>query len=182
MRLCLDLLLLVAVTALAAQPSRIVAIGDVHGAIDELRVFLEAVELTDADQQWTGGNNTLVQTGDLTDRGASVRAILDLMIRLETDAAEAGGQVLVVLGNHETMSLMANLRDTTPALLAAFADAESEPSREEGDADYLALATARSDALGPLAPQPPTRQLDYWAIQLVRATMFDNLIYNAEPE
>jgi hypothetical protein len=158
-RLCLGLLLLVAVTAPAAQPSRIVAIGDVHGAIDELRALLEAAELTDGDQHWTGGNNTLVQTGDLTDRGAGVRAVLDLMMRLETDAAEAGGQVLVVLGNHETMSLMANLRDTTPALLAAFADAESEALREEGYADYLALAAARSDALGPLAPQPQSRSV-----------------------
>jgi hypothetical protein len=31
------------------------------------------------------------------------------------------------------------------------------------------------------APPPPTPQLDYWAIQLVRATMFDNLIYNQDP-
>jgi hypothetical protein len=143
----------VSVAVVAAQPSRIVAIGDVHGAIDELRALLEAADLTDVNQHWTGGNDTLVQTGDLTDRGAGVRAVLDLMMRLETEAEEAGGQVLVVLGNHETMSLMANLRDTTPELLAAFADPESESRREEGYADYLALVEARADALGPLAPE-----------------------------
>ena len=52
---------------------------------------------------------------------------------------------------------MANLRDTTPGLLAAFADAESESRREEGYADYLALVAAQSDALGPIAPQPQSR-------------------------
>ena len=159
-RLCLGILLLVAVTAPAAQPGRVVAIGDVHGALDELRGLLQAAALTDADQRWIGGSATLVQTGDLTDRGTGVRAVLDLMMRLENEAEEAGGQVLVVLGNHETMSLMANLRDTTPELLAAFADPQAESHRENGYADYLALVEARADALGPLAPAPLSR--DAW--------------------
>mgnify|MGYP001309824878 CR=1 FL=1 len=30
-------------------------------------------------------------------------------------------------------------------------------------------------------PTPPIRQLGYWTIQLVRAKMFDNLIYNQDP-
>lgn len=156
-QLCLAILLLLSVATVAAQPSRIVAIGDVHGAIDELRALLESAELTNVDQQWIGGNDTLVQTGDLTDRGTGVRAVLDLLMRLETEAEEAGGEVLIVLGNHETMSMMANLRDTTPELLAAFVAPESESRREEGYADYLALVEARADALGPLASEPLSR-------------------------
>ena len=30
-------------------------------------------------------------------------------------------------------------------------------------------------------PTPPTRHLGYWTIQLIRAKMFDNLIYNRDP-
>ena len=31
------------------------------------------------------------------------------------------------------------------------------------------------------APTPPTRYIGYWTIQLIRAKMFDNLIYNGDP-
>ena len=156
-RCCISGLLLISVAAAAAQPGRIVAIGDVHGAVDELRALLQTVELIDADQRWIGGRDTLVQTGDLTDRGAGVRAVLDLLRRLETEAAKAGGEVIVVLGNHETMSIMANLRDTTPELLAAFAGPESTSRRETAFEEAVALTEARAGALGPLAPEPPSR-------------------------
>ena len=62
-RLYLAILLLVAVAASAAQPSRIVAIGDVHGAIDELSRLLEAAELTDVDQRRIGGSDTSTGEG-----------------------------------------------------------------------------------------------------------------------
>lgn len=159
-RFCISGLLLVSMATPSAQPGRIVAVGDVHGAIGEFRALLQTLELTDADQRWIGGGDTLVQTGDLTDRGTGVRAVLDLLMRLETEAAEAGGKVIVVLGNHETMSLMANLRDTTPQLLARFAGPDSTSRRETAYEDYLALATDRADALGPLAAEPLAR--DAW--------------------
>lgn len=154
--LCL-LLLVVAATA-TAQSGRVVAIGDVHGAEDELRALLQAADLIDGNQRWIGKDATLIQTGDLTDRGHGVRAVLDLLMRLEREAADAGGRVVVLLGNHETMNLMANLRDTTPELLAAFAGPDSMVHREAVYADYVALIEARADTLGPLAPRPPSRE------------------------
>jgi len=83
-----------------------------------------------------------------------VRAVLDLLMHLETEAAEAGGEVIVALGNHETMSLMANLRHTTLELLARSAWSDSTSRREAAYNDYLALAADRAEALGPLAPEP----------------------------
>ncbi len=157
-RRCLSLVLLVVATTAAALPSRVVAIGDVHGAIDELRALLQSAGLTDAEHRWIGGEDTLVQTGDLTDRGPGVRAVLDLMMRLEAEAEAANGRVVVVLGNHETMSMMANLLDTTPELLAAFAGPESESRRASAYAAYAAHFEARADAQGPLAPQPLSRE------------------------
>ena len=68
-------------------PARVVAIGDIHGALDEFRTILKHAGLTDEAQRWTGGASTLVQTGDYTDRGAQVRGVLDLLIALERDAA-----------------------------------------------------------------------------------------------
>ena len=81
-------------------------------------------------------------------------------MHLETEAAEAGGEVIVVLGNHETMSLMANLRHTTLELLARSAWSDSTSRREAAYNDYLALTADRADALGPLAPEPLSR--DAW--------------------
>ena len=159
-RLCVSGLLLVSVATPSAQPGRIVAVGDVHGAIGEFRALLQTLELTDADQGWIGGQDTLVQTGDLTDRGTGVRAVLDLLMHLETEADEAGGEVIVVLGNHETMSFMANLRHTTPELLSRSVWSDSTSRREAAYNDYLALAADRADALGPLAPEPLSR--DAW--------------------
>ena len=138
----------------AAQPERVVAIGDIHGAVAQFRLLLETVGLTDSSQRWTGGRTTLVQTGDFMDRGAGVKAVLDLLMRLETEAAAAGGRVVVLLGNHETMNLMANTRDTTPELLASFATPRSETRREEAYEAYVALLADRAPVLGPLASDP----------------------------
>ena len=141
----------------AAQPDRVVAIGDIHGAVEQFRLLLETVGLTDSSQRWTGGRTTLVQTGDFMDRGAGVKAVLDLLMRLETEASAAGGRVVVLLGNHETMNLMANTRDTTPALLASFATPGSENLRAEAYGAYVALLADRAAVLGPLAQDPLPR-------------------------
>jgi hypothetical protein len=141
----------------AAQPDRVVAIGDIHGAVGQFRLLLETVGLTDSSQRWTGGRTTLVQTGDFMDRGAGVKAVLDLLMRLETEASAAGGRVVVLLGNHETMNLMANTRDTTPALLASFATPGSETLRAEAYESYVALLADRAAVLGPLAQDPLPR-------------------------
>ena len=143
-----------------AQGDRIVAIGDIHGADGQLRALLETVELTDSQQQWVGGHATLVQTGDFTDRGAGVKRVLDLLMRLEIEASEAGGRVVVLLGNHEAMNLMANLRDTTPELLASFATPQSDRRREDAYEADLAFRLDLAAELGPLAQDPPSR--DAW--------------------
>src|SRR5215217_3572082 len=90
----------------AAPASRIVAIGDVHGAGDAFVSILQRAALIDAQRRWTGGTTVFVQTGDLLDRGTAVREVLDLLTRLEPEAAKAGGRVEVLLGNHEYMNLL----------------------------------------------------------------------------
>ena len=141
----------------AAQADRVIAIGDIHGASGQFRALLEVTGLTDSSQRWTGGRTTLVQTGDFTDRGAGVRAVIDLLMRLETEAAAAGGRVIVLLGNHETMNLMAILRDVSPAAMASFETPESERRRAEAYDAYVALMGDRAEVLGPLLPDPLPR-------------------------
>ena len=126
-------LLLGAATPLAAEPvaaaegtSRVVAIGDIHGDFDAFVSVLQEAGLVDTEHRWIGGAATLVQTGDFTDRGPEVRAVMDLLMTLEAQAESAGGRVEVLLGNHEVMNLMRDVRDVNPQVYASFIDGESE--------------------------------------------------------
>ncbi|MEZ5421449.1 MAG: metallophosphoesterase, partial [Vicinamibacterales bacterium] len=126
------------------EGGRVVAIGDVHGSLDGFRAVLRAARLIDGDSHWTGGDATLVQTGDVTDRGADVRGVLDLLMALMREAPGHGGRVLPVLGNHEAMNLVGELRDVTPAICASFAGRDGEAVRDRGWQAYQRLARARS--------------------------------------
>src|SRR5687767_1372397 len=65
------------------DPSRIVAIGDIHGDFDAFVAILKHAGVVDAAGRWNAGATTLVQTGDFTDRGPKVRAVMDFLIDLE---------------------------------------------------------------------------------------------------
>ena len=106
--------------AAPALSARIVAVGDVHGSIAGLTGILRSAGLIDGENRWVGGADTLVQTGDLMDRGEHVRAVLDLMMSLEEQASAAGGRVVVLLGNHEVYNLVGYFSsESTPAEFAA---------------------------------------------------------------
>ena len=157
--------LLVLLAAGAAAPvaaqhgaGRVVAIGDVHGAGDQLHEILQQAGLIDDEGDWSGGTATLIQTGDFTDRGPRVREAMDLLMELEGGAREDGGEVRVLLGNHEAMNLMGDVRDVTPAIFASFASDDAEQRREEAYRQYAAhAARRRADRDGPARPEPMSR-------------------------
>lgn len=119
---------------------RVVALADVHGAYGALTDLLEATGLVDGELAWTGGEAHLVSLGDLMDRGSESRAVMDLLIRLQSEAAAAGGRVHVVLGNHELMNLIGDLRYVSSAEYAAFADEEPAGARQTAYARFAAQA------------------------------------------
>ena len=49
-------------------PSRIVAIGDIHGNYEGFKTILTEAGMIDEKNRWIGGNAVLVQTGDFLDR------------------------------------------------------------------------------------------------------------------
>jgi hypothetical protein len=118
---------------------RIVAVGDIHGSLEGLTEILKAAELIDASGQWSGGSAHLVQTGDYLDRGDKVRDVLEMLMRLEDEARRAGGRAEVLLGNHEVMNLVNDLRDVSPNAFAAFADDRSAQRQERAYRDYEKL-------------------------------------------
>ena len=99
-----------------------VAIGDVHGGYDALLRVLEGAGISDASGHWIGGTATLVQVGDLIDRGPDDRRVLELIMGLEEEADRSGGRVISLLGNHEVMNLHGDLRYVSRESFASFAD------------------------------------------------------------
>lgn len=109
---------------------RIVAVGDVHGAYHRLVEILRASDVVDAELRWSGGTAHLVQLGDVVDRGADSRKALDLLRRLEKEARRAGGAVHALLGNHEVMRMLGDMRYVSPGEYEAFVTPRSEEKRE----------------------------------------------------
>ncbi len=103
-----------------AGVDRIVAFADVHGAYPQLVSVLRETAVVDDSLHWRAGATHLVSLGDLLDRGAESRKVLDLLMRLESEARAAGGAVHVVLGNHEVMNMVGETRDASPEIFASF--------------------------------------------------------------
>ncbi|TXG74470.1 hypothetical protein EZV62_003049 [Acer yangbiense] len=99
-------------TVVSAPGRRIVAVGDLHGDIDQARCALEiaGVLSTDGQDLWTGGQTVLIQLGDVLDRGEDEIAILSLLRSLDIQAKAEGGAVFQVNGNHETMNVEGDFR------------------------------------------------------------------------
>jgi hypothetical protein len=109
---------------------RVVAIGDLHGDYDQYIRVMESAGLLNRRGRWSGGETHLVQTGDIPSRGDDTRKIVDHIIRVARQARRAGGYVHMLIGNHEMMDVVGDLRFKTPGEFAAFETRSSAPLRE----------------------------------------------------
>lgn len=109
---------------------RIVAIGDVHGDYDQFVKLLQVSGLINKRNKWIGGDAHLVQLGDIPDRGPDTRKTMDLLIKLEKSAARKGGAVTVLIGNHEAMNMIGDLRYVHPGEYKAFVDRNSKARQQ----------------------------------------------------
>lgn len=136
------LLCALAGTALGAEwrvdgAERVVAMADVHGAFDAMVETLQRAEVIDEQLTWSGDKTHLVIVGDILDRGPRSRDAMDLLMRLEQEASAAGGAVHVVIGNHESMNLVGDLRYVSKSEYDAFAKDETPAERERWFTAYL---------------------------------------------
>jgi serine/threonine protein phosphatase 1 len=81
------------------MPSRVIAIGDVHGCAIALRQLIETIQ--------PQADDTLIMLGDCVDRGPQSRQVIDYMLELREKC-----QLVPLLGNHEEMML--NVIDGKP--------------------------------------------------------------------
>jgi hypothetical protein len=78
---------------------------------------------------------------------------MNLMMALEKEAAQAGGRVVSLLGNHEMMNIMGDLRYVTPMNYGSFADSNSEQRQKAAYEEYVKWRGSHASLLAEL-PQP----------------------------
>ena len=91
----------------------ILFLSDMEGEFGLLRELLIANTVINEHYEWTFGHGQLI-FWRLLYRGTAVTQQLWLLYKLESIAAEKGGSVHVLLGNHEIMNLSGDLRYMDP--------------------------------------------------------------------
>lgn len=132
----------------AAAAPRVVVVGEVSGAAASAAALLRELGVADEAGRWSGGDTLLVQTGDLLDRGENVRATLDLFMRLEQEAAAAGGRVVVLLGNHELLNMLGELEGVEYTAYQHFSGPDSELQQQRAWEAWSGWRRERAEALG----------------------------------
>jgi len=83
-------------------------IGDIHGQYTKLVKLMHEAKIVDQQLDWIAGKTTLCFIGDFTDRGDDGLQVIDWVMALQQQAADVGGQVVALLGNHEILLLAAH--------------------------------------------------------------------------
>lgn len=92
----------------AKRGRRLIVVGDVHGQLEPFARILYHAGLVDSKLNWKGGYHRLLQIGDIYDRGPHAKRVDTLLTKLQTQAAQTGGEVIRLVGNHELELLMGN--------------------------------------------------------------------------
>jgi hypothetical protein len=95
---------------------KIVVIGDIHADYEILLAVLKKAGLINDKLEWVGGKTYLVMIGDLVDgkaridnwNGDSDIKVINFSSRLIKLAKRKGGDVIILLGNHEFMNIRGN--------------------------------------------------------------------------
>ncbi len=74
------------------HPTRLFAIGDIHGCREQLETLLKIIV--------PNKDDTIVFLGDMIDRGSDSKGVIDIIRHYQTVC-----QVIVIMGNHEEMML-----------------------------------------------------------------------------
>jgi len=119
--------------------SKIVAIGDIHGDYKNYRKVLSDAGITNRRGNWIAGDTHFVQLGDLADRGPDTDKVIEHMMKLQRQAEASGGKVHALIGNHEVMNMLGDLRYVYPGEYTAL----RSPNARKLRFDYYEREVAR---------------------------------------
>jgi hypothetical protein len=102
---------------LAGPKTAVIVLSDLHGDIDALTSIGQSTGLISETFDWIGGTKKLVIAGDFVGKSNRSRSMIEVLMLLESRAAQAGGEVISLLGNWEADLLLQNVdRFTTKDL------------------------------------------------------------------
>jgi hypothetical protein len=102
---------------LAGPKTAVIVASDLHGDIDALTSIGQSTGLISETFDWIGGTKKLVIAGDFVGKSNRSRSMIEVLMLLERQAAQAGGEVISLLGNWEADLLLQNVdRFTTKDL------------------------------------------------------------------
>jgi hypothetical protein len=101
-----------------AAAQKLFVVADTHGEYQILVELLQKQGVIDAALKWSFGKGRLAVLGDVFDRGANQTEIFWLFYELEAQARRAGGDVHLLLGNHETLAMLGARQYLHPKYLA----------------------------------------------------------------
>jgi len=131
---------------------RIIVVGDIHGDWAALKSALKVAGVTNHHNDWTGGATHVVQVGDLTDRAnrggtgdeKSEKRIIEHLISLKRKAINEGGDVHILLGNHELMNIGGDFRYVSPMGMTDFDGSRKKQFKPGGKISKALACNANS--------------------------------------
>jgi len=120
---CSVILLLQCVTVVCGH-HRMIAIGDLHGDLNQTLSVLRLTGVIDDSKHWIAADTILVQLGDILDVGPDDLEIVSLLMHLSEEAKSNGGMVEQLLGNHEIRNFRGDFTAVNADSLARHGGAE----------------------------------------------------------
>jgi len=114
---------------------RVWVLSDIHGAYERMLVLLQGQGLLDDNRTWIAGSAHLYVLGDMIDKSEGGLITMRFLRDLQAQAAAAGGQVVVTLGNHEAEFLADPMNDKASPFLNDLAAAHLDPKAVAEGAD-----------------------------------------------
>lgn len=126
------------IPTIIGKKERIIAIGDIHGDFKLLKECLRLCDVIDNNNNWIGGKTIVVQVGDQVDRCRFRKGIeeckdnitkddensdvliIEFMNNLAIEAKKHGGNIISIIGNHELMNVMGDMRYVSKAGIDGF--------------------------------------------------------------
>ncbi len=135
--------------------ARVVAIGDLNASWSAWTTITQGLGLITESGGWSGADTHLIQLGDVFNRGPGARRYFQELPELQRQAAQAGGRITQLLGNHEVLTVLGVEAWCTADEYLAWATEEERaawPGRVAERNSYL-LAVPPPGIVLPLAPQ-----------------------------
>jgi len=127
----------------------------VHGALEGFLSVLRLAELVDEHGHWAGGKAHSCRRATCSTAARDAPKVLDLLMRLEGEARKAGGRVHSLLGNHEVMNVLGDLRYVNAEEYEHFRASESIDRRARFLRTLTEVARERARAAGRSSTRMP---------------------------